>query len=161
MIEWLTVFFLLLLGLIFLLAEMFFIPGITIAGILSVIFSGAGVYLSYSYFGSDVGNIIFLITAAINAVSVFYGFKSNLWQKFALNKSINSKVNEDIPVYILNVGDIGITKTILRPIGDAEISGENFEVRSISGMIDVNKQIKIVRIEGKKIFVEEIKSLTN
>jgi membrane-bound ClpP family serine protease len=159
MITWLTVILLLLLGLFFLLAEMFFIPGITVAGILGVLFSAAGIYLSYDYFGSDVGNIIFFITALINTVSFFYSFKSGLWKKFALNKSINSKVNEEEPIYILNEGDIGVAKTTLRPIGMAEINGNKFEVSSSSGMVDVGKQIKIIRIDGKKIVVEEIKSL--
>ena len=108
MIEWLTVIFLLLLGVIFLLAEMFFIPGITIAGLFGVAFSGAGIYLSYSYFGDDVGNMILLISLLINAITFFYSFKSGLWKKFALNKVINSRVNEEDPIYMLNEGDIGV-----------------------------------------------------
>ena len=161
MIEWLTVIFLLFLGMICLLGEMFFIPGITIAGLFGVLFSGAGIYLSYSYFGNDIGNIIFFVTALINTAAFFYSFKSGLWKKFALNKAINSRVNEEDPVYILNEGDIGIATTTLRPMGMIEIQGNKFEVSSNSGMIDVGKQVKIVRIDGRKITVEEVKRLTD
>lgn len=161
MIEWLTVIFLLLLGILCLFGEMFFLPGITIAGLFGVLFSGAGIYLSYSYFGNDIGNTIFFVTMLINAVAFFYSFKSGLWKKFALNKTINSRVNEEEPIYILNEGDVGIAATSLRPMGMIEIKGNKFEVSSSSGMIDVGKQVKIVRIDGRKITVEEIKSLNS
>ncbi len=159
MIEWLTVISLLLLGLVFFIGEVFFIPGITIAGLLGVAFSGAGVYLSYSYFGSDVGNMIFFASVLINSITFFYSFRSGLWKKFALNKSISSRVNEEDPIYILNEGDVGIASTMLRPMGMVEIGGNKFEVSSNSGLIDVGKPVKIVRIDGRKILVEEVKSL--
>ncbi|TAH19844.1 MAG: hypothetical protein EAZ08_07195 [Cytophagales bacterium] len=161
MIEWLTVIFLLLLGVVFLLGEMFFIPGITIAGLFGVAFSGAGIYLSYSYFGSEVGNMLFFISLLINVIAFFYSFKSGLWKKFALNKVINSRVNEEEPIYLLDEGDVGIATTTLRPMGMIEVNGHKFEVSSDTGMIDVGKPVKIVRIEGRKILVEEIKSLTS
>lgn len=161
MLDWLTIIFLLLLGLIFLVGEVFFLPGVTIMGIIGAIFSGAGIYLSYSYFGSEVGNIVLMLTVIANASALFYSLKSGVWQKFALKKSIKSKVNEDDPIYILNEGDVGTAKTTLRPVGDAEISGARFEVTSSKGLIDVGKPIKVVKIEGRKIFVEEIKSLEN
>lgn len=159
MIEWLTVIFLLLLGVVFLLGEMFFLPGITIAGLFGVAFSGAGIYLSYSYFGSDVGNMLFLVSVLVNALAFFYSFRSGLWKKFALNKVINSRVNEEDPLYLLNEGDIGIATTTLRPVGMVEVNGHRFEMSSDAGMIDVGKPVKIVRIDGRKILVEEIKRL--
>jgi membrane-bound ClpP family serine protease len=159
MIEWLTVVFLLLLGIIFLLGEMFFLPGITIAGLFGIAFSGAGIYLGYSYFGDEVGNLLLLISMLVNAITFFYSFKSGLWKKFALNKVINSRVNEEDPVYMLNEGDVGIASTSLRPMGMIEVYGHKFEVVSNAGMIDVGKPVKILRIDGRKILVEEIKSL--
>jgi membrane-bound ClpP family serine protease len=159
MIEWLTVISLVLLGLVFLIGEMFFLPGITIAGLLGLVFSGTGIYLSYSYFGSEVGNLIFLFSVLINSFTFFYSFRSGLWKKFALNKSISSRVNEEDPIYILNEGDIGIASTTLRPMGMIEIRGNKFEVNSNSGLIEVGKSVKIIRIDGRKILVEEIKSL--
>ncbi len=159
MLDWLTIIFLLLLGLIFLIGEVFFLPGVTIMGIIGAIFSGLGIYLSYSYFGSEVGNIVLMLTVIANAAAFFYSLKGGIWQKFALKKSIKSKVNEDDPIYILNEGDLGIAKTTLRPVGDAEISGARFEVISSKGLVEVGKTIKVVKIDGRKIFVEEVKSL--
>jgi membrane protein implicated in regulation of membrane protease activity len=46
-------------------------------------------------------------------------------------------------------------------MGMIEIKGNKFEVSSNTGMIDVGKQVKIVRIDGRKITVEEVKSLTS
>ena len=44
-------------------------------------------------------------------------------------------------------------------MGMIEVHGHKFEVSSNSGMVEVGKPIKIIRIDGRKIFVEEVKSL--
>ena len=54
------------------------------------------------------------------------------------------------------VGTRGWTTGPLRPVGKAEINGEYRDVVSVSGFIDANTQIEVVRQEGHRVFVQEV-----
>lgn len=60
MFDILAVTLLIILALVLAVLEIFFLPGITIAGICSVLFYGGGIYYAYSAFGTNGGcnNII-------------------------------------------------------------------------------------------------------
>ena len=54
------------------------------------------------------------------------------------------------------VGQRGLTRSPLRPVGKAEIDGDYLDVFSEGGFIDANTEIEVVRHEGNRIFVREI-----
>ena len=152
--EWIIVISLIAIGLLLLLVEILFVPGTTLVGILGFIIVGVGVWLSFSYFGSDVGWIT-LGSAAVGAgLTLYISFKSNLWSRFALHTSNTGKVNED-PIG-LSVGDEGVTLSALRPIGKAEIAKKTFEVKTLGSYVEAGQKIRIIQINLNQIFVEPI-----
>jgi membrane-bound ClpP family serine protease len=160
MLKWGIVVMTILAGLGLNLAELLFLPGLTVAGVLGVVLSFFGVYLSYDYFGSTIGHITLFLTVLSNVTALVYSLRSGVWDKYALKESIDAKVNEE-PLAELSVGDVGMCLSTLRPVGNAEFGGKTFEVKTKSGFLEEGTQISIVRIEGSSIWVAPLKKLGN
>ena len=156
MIPWLAVILLLLIGLLLIVIEVIFVPGTTIVGILGFICSIIGVSLSFSYFGSTIGWSVASITGIISTAVLVYSFKTGIWKRFALNKSIDSKVNDNRPIK-LKIGQQGIATSALRPMGKADFDNQELEVSTYGNYVDAQVTIQVTKIEGRKIFVEPIK----
>ena len=155
MVMWIIVISLIAIGLTLFIVEVVFIPGTTVVGLLGVLFGAAGIAISYKHFGNTVGTYILLITVVAIAGSLYYSFKSGAWSKFSLKSSIKSKVNEGMLTH-LNIGDVGVTRSTLRPIGNADFNGKTFEVRSLAEYIEANEKVRIINIESGQIIVEKI-----
>ncbi len=54
-------------------------------------------------------------------------------------------------------GIIGKSKTMLRSAGRANFNTLNIDVITCGEFIEKDKKIKIVKVEGNKVFVEEVK----
>lgn len=54
------------------------------------------------------------------------------------------------------VGQEGITITILRPAGIAEINGIKLDVVSEGDFISKDKKVKVIKVEGRRIVVKQI-----
>lgn len=155
MADWITVGSLLLLGIALILAEVLFVPGTTIVGILGLISAIVGVYLGFQYFGTEIGWWILGGTSIAFTISLYLGFKGGTWDKFSLKDTSLGKVNEGYSSQ-LKEADKGLTLSTLRPIGKAEFNDKVYEVRSYGNYIDSDVKIEIVKIEGNKIFVKSI-----
>jgi membrane-bound ClpP family serine protease len=155
MVEWTTVSSLILFGLLLLIAEIIFVPGTTVVGLVGFIFMAVGVGLSFRYFGSETGWTIVGGTSVVTGLLLYLAFKANVWSKFALKSSIDSKVNEG-EMKELEAGQEGITTSTLRPIGKAEVNGKTYEVRTNGEYIESGTRIKIIRISSHQIFVEPL-----
>jgi membrane-bound ClpP family serine protease len=151
--EWLPIVILLLLALIMILVEIIFIPGTTLFGIIGFILAVAGIYCSFRYLGSANGLSIMVGFMIVTAVALYISFKTSLWKRFALNKNIHSRVNDEYKVK-LTIGETGRTISALRPSGKAEFENGIVEVHSLDKFLDEKCRIKITRIEQNKIFVE-------
>src|SRR5690242_4369502 len=119
--EWVIVVSLVVFGLALIVAEIIFVPGTTLVGVLGFAFLILGAGLSFRYFGSTAGWITVGITAAASAIILYYSFSTNVWRRFSLKTSSNSKVNEG-ELDQLVVGVEGQTTSTLRPVGKAEIN---------------------------------------
>lgn len=155
MIEWITVISLILFGVFLLVAEVIFIPGITVVGVIGFIFLLIGIGFGFKYFGSETGWIILGVTGVTSGIIFYYTFKSNFWNRFVLKSSINSKVNEGV-TELLKIGLQGYTVSSLKPVGKAEFNGKLYEVKSLGDFINAEQKIKIIRIENGNIFVQPI-----
>lgn len=153
--EWLTVFALIAFGLSMIVAEIIFVPGTTVVGIIGFVLMVVGVSLSFTYFGTTVGWITAGGSTAAFFVVFYLCFKSNVWQKFSLKSKIDSKVNEG-EMEGLNVGQEGITLSSLRPIGKAELNSKVYEVKTFGTYMDPGQKIRIVEILSNQIVVEQI-----
>lgn len=155
MLNWVSVAILIVLGLILIIVELIFVPGTTIVGILGFLFSGVGIYLSFTYYGPVIGFAVLGASAVVAGIAIYVSFKGEIWKKFSLNTALNSRVNEEYK-YNLLVGDTGKAVSSLRPIGKAEFNEVIFEVRSNGRYIGSGEPIKIIKIESNRIFVEPI-----
>jgi membrane-bound ClpP family serine protease len=155
MIEWLAVILLIAVGIGLVIAEVIFIPGVTVVGLLGLVFVVAGVLITFLSFDSGTGFIVLGATVITGLTALFIGLKSNAWDKFSLKTINKSKFNEDNPLE-LHEGDSGIAISALRPIGKAEFREKVYEVATLGNYLQPGSKIRIIRISGTKILVEPI-----
>jgi membrane-bound ClpP family serine protease len=155
MIDWLAVIVLIFLGLGFIIAEIIFVPGTTLLGLLGLVFTITGVVLSYLSFGGGIGTIVMAVTIILGISILIYSFKSGVWEKFALKSSINSKFNEG-NLADLQVGEEGITISALRPMGKADFRDKIYEVSTLGNFLPSGTKVRISSIKNNKIFIEPI-----
>jgi membrane-bound ClpP family serine protease len=155
MIEWVTVISLIFFGLALIVVEIIFVPGTTLVGVLGFVFLLVGVVLSFSYFGSDTGWVTVGCTGVASGLLLYYSFSSNVWGKFSLKTSMNSRVNEG-DLDELQVGTEGKTVSTLRPVGKAELNDKTFEVKTLGEYLEAGRRIRISKIVSNQIIVEPI-----
>ncbi|HTH57298.1 MAG TPA: NfeD family protein [Cyclobacteriaceae bacterium] len=153
--EWAIVVSLIVFGLALVVAEIVFVPGTTLVGVIGFAFVILGVGLSFRYFGSPVGWITVGVTGVSAAVILYYAFSTNVWGKFSLKTSSDSKVNEG-ELDQLSVGIEGQTTSTLRPVGKAEINNKTYEVKTSGEYLETGKRVRITKILSNQIFVEPI-----
>ncbi len=142
-----------LLGIFFLLAEIFLLPGITVSGIAGFIFLVGGIAYSYMYMGTRAGNFTLVISSFLLMGSFLYFIKSKSLRRIALTTNIDSTVdNSDLKK--IKVGDIGITRSRLNPIGNVYINDFTVEAKSMDGeMIDEDTEVEVIKVEWSNIIV--------
>jgi membrane-bound ClpP family serine protease len=155
MLMWILIFALLAIGLFLIIAELIFIPGTTIVGLLGFAFAAVGIVISYRHYGSNIGLYILLGMSATTLLTLVYSFRSNAWSKFSLKTSSDSKVNEGLMTSLI-VGEEGKTISTLRPIGKAEFQNRQFEVKTTGDYLETGKRIRIIQIQSHQITVEPI-----
>lgn len=153
--EWLTIIGLMLFGTFLMVAEIIFVPGTTIVGILGFIFSAYCIYLGYDYFGPTTGTLILLGGTVVNILALVFAFKGRSWERFSLKGAITSKFNDEFKKD-LKIGDRGVTISSLKPVGKAMFENDEIEVSSNGVYIDENIEIEVLRIESSKIIVQPV-----
>lgn len=148
--------FLILIGLLLIVAELIFVPGTTFVGVMGLLLTIVGIFIVFADYGDTAGYWTTGGALVITIATIVYSFQSKSWEKFSL-KSINKfKVNGD-DNYNLQVGERGKTISDLKPVGKAEINSQVLEVRSNGKWIGAGENIEIIRIENKKIIVNNLK----
>lgn len=141
-------------GMVLLILELFFIPGTTIVGLLGLIFSIAGIVITYRHFGSETGHIVLISTTAFKAGILYWSFHYNAWSRFSLKSAMKNRVNEGLTEG-LSVGLKGKALSSLRPFGKAQINDREYEVKTLTGgFIDNGTEIRILEIRSNQIIVE-------
>jgi len=153
---WWIVVLLILIGIALLVLEVLVIPGAGFAGVVGFAMMVAGVWMAYTRIGIAEGNIVMISTLVLNVAGVIYFVRSKTWKKAMLKTKISGKVNE-INNDNINVGDRGVTISRIAPMGKALIKGDFVEVGSMSEFIDQDTEIEIIRIQGNKIYIKQIK----
>lgn len=145
---------LVVLGIVFVLLELFFIPGITVASLIGLASFGAAVYYAYLHFGALAGTLTLLIVLVLSGISIWLFFRSKALDKMALTSEIASNVREkEIAV---KVGDQGKTLSRLAPMGKVLINGHSYEAKTEGDMIDENCDIEIIAADAYQIIVKQI-----
>ena len=136
-----------------LLAEVFLLPGITIAGIAGALFAIGGVAYAYTI-GMTTGNITLGSSIVVFGGIFLWLLRSNSFHRVSLKTNIESTV-ESPRNMDLKAGDEGITLSRLAPIGKARFHQITIEAKSTNDFIDENTPVVSVRIEGYNVIVEK------
>jgi len=155
MAEWTLVICFVLFGLLLVIVEVIFIPGTTVVGIAGFISMIVGIIFSFKYFGGETGWITLGGATAASGVLLYVALRTNIWRRFAINSSIDSKVNE-IEAMKFGVGMEGIALSALRPIGKGEFGGNVAEVRTMGEYVEAGSRVRIVKVSINQIIVEII-----
>ena len=141
-------------GLILFIIEVFLLPGISIAGIISAICLLYANYYAFETMGTLPGCITLAISAiGVIAITVWF-MRSKTVDKLSLKKTIDYKP-EPLKGLNLKAGDEGIALTRLALIGNAEFDGNIIEVRSTGDFIEEKSRIRVNRIRDGIVLVEK------
>jgi membrane-bound serine protease (ClpP class) len=144
-----------LLGLGFVLAEVFFpslgllglIAGVLIVGAVVMAF-GEGMALGWTFVGAQV-----VLVPSV----VWLGFKALPHLPFGRRMILEGPVATDqgaaLPDHDGLAGRSGTALTDLRPVGTADVDGNRLSVVAVGGMIDSGTPIVVVSVEGNEVRV--------
>lgn len=148
---------LILAGLLIIIAEVVFIPGTSFVGFIGAAFLIWGIARVYMTIGTTAGHIALSSTLVMLGFLFFMALRYNVWSRLALKDTIDSKFNDHL-LDGLKVGDTGISKSALRPVGKALINDKEYEVQTLGGYLNEATAIRIIEIKQLKIFVEPLES---
>ena len=153
-----------ILGVALLLIELFVIPGFGVAGIAGIVLMLGSVFFvfrnAYKLETAVLGLSFAIILAFALAIALSYVLpKTRTWNHLVLSTVMDSGVGfhsaprEDFQGY---VGKTGIALTPLRPAGTVRVDDKRLDVVTAGDFIVRETPVKIINVEGSKIFVEAI-----
>ena len=135
------------------------VPGFGLPGISGIIFVLVGIILAMDSFQVALVSlsIAIIITTIVTIILVKLGYRSKLFQSIILSTEhrgdkgyVSAKPMEEYE------GKIGKAITGLRPSGFVEIDGKRIDAISYGEYITKGESIKVVKVEGTKIFVRRV-----
>jgi len=146
---------LLALGIILILAEIFLLPGITIAIIGGALFVGGGLFYAYTHLGVEGGNIALVVSILVFLFTFFWLVKSKTINKIGLKTDIDSTVADEKLMLEIKEGDEGITVSRLNPIGKVKVNQMTVEAKTLGGFVDDNVEVVVLKVFPTQIVVKE------
>ena len=144
-----TMFYIVLLiffGLLFLVAELVLLPGVSI-----------GAILAFRDLGPVAGSVVVLVILVLSLIATVVSLRAKTWQRFSLKQKINSSSMPTLPEQELSVGDRGMTLSRLSPMGKIEVNGRTYEAKSLGAYVDPRKEIEVVGFENFSVIVKTTK----
>lgn len=135
------------------------VPGFGLPGIGGLVFVLAGTVLAMQDLPAAFLSlsIAIIITALVTTIMIKMGYKSKLLSKVVLSNRLDGHKGYLSTTTMSDMMDKeGETITELRPTGFMTIDNEKFDVLAESGFIPKNTKVKVVKVEGSKIFVRRI-----
>lgn len=142
-----------LLGIAFLLLELFIIPGVSIGGIAGMAFVAASVWYAFATLGTTAGFVTLACGVLAMGVSIWIFMRSRTLDKMSLDAEVSGTVDAPKDTQV-TVGQYGITVSRLAPIGTARFGDTTIEVKSVEGLIDPNTEVEVVAASGESISVK-------
>lgn len=153
-----TIIILILLAILFLVAELVLLPGVTLSGILSLICGGVAIYLGFMNFGTTAGWVIAGVELVLALLTIILSLRSDTWQRLALNQQVGSTAAEPIEKQVA-LGARGRTLSRLSPMGSVEIEGKIHEAKLLSGYVDPHCEVEVIGYENSHLIVKRIESI--
>ncbi len=146
---------LLLLGLLFLVAELVLLPGVSVGALLTMICDGAAVYLAFDRFGTTTGIVVLLVCLVLSLLVTTFALRAKTWQRFSLRQQIRSSSMHS-PADEVACGARGVTVSRLAPMGIVEIGGRRYEAKSSGAYIDPRTEVEVAGFENFSVVVKRI-----
>jgi len=139
-------------GFVFLIVEIFIVPGFSVPGIVGITMVGYGIYRAHGTYGST-GAAVTLVGSAVLAVIVIrIALRSRSMSRVGLDFTEHGHKSSDD--YSALVGVTGTALTDLRPAGTAVINDRRCDVVTDGVYIAKDTQIRVVKVEGVRVIVE-------
>lgn len=144
---------LVVLGLLFMLAEILVLPGLSVGAVLALVCYGSAVWMAFAWFGSATGTVVTAATLAASLVLTVWALRAKTWQRFSLNQRIESAGNTVPQSDDVKVGDRGVAVSRLSPMGMVEIGGRRYEAKSAGEYIDQRSEVEVTGFENANVIV--------
>lgn len=144
-------------GLLFLVAELVLLPGVSIGAILSLVCYGSSIYLAFRDFGTLGGVVAIVVILVLSLIATVLSLRAKTWQRFSLKQEIRSSSMPVAPSEELRAGDRGVTVSRLSPMGKVEIGGRIYEAKSLGNYVDPQRDVEVVGFENFSVIVKTIK----
>jgi len=152
-----------LVGLTLLLLELFVIPGFGVVGILGIVSIFASLILSYPTPAQAMGAISISMVVTVLLVLLLVRFLSRGGKKLGRAGRIvleHSEAPEEGYVGVEDLrsllGEEARAITPLRPVGAINVSGRRVEAISEGAFVPEGTHVRVVRVEGNRVFVRAI-----
>lgn len=147
---------LVLFGLLFLVAEIVLLPGVSVGALLALVCYGSSIYLAFRDYGPVAGVVVILVIIAISVVATILSLRAKTWQRFSLRQEIDSR-SMPAPADHVKIGDRGTTVSRLSPMGKVEIDGCIYEAKSQGAYVDPRREVEVVGFDNFSVIVKKIK----
>ena len=142
-------------GLLFLVAELVLLPGLSIGALLSLVCYGSSIYLAFRDYGPLTGTLVVVAIVLLSLIAVVVSLRAKTWQRFSLQQEIRSSSMPE-PEKELQIGARGKSVSRLSPMGKIEIDGRIYEAKSQDVYIDPRSEVEVVGFENFSVIVKKI-----
>ena len=153
-----NIFFIVLLvalGVLFLVAELVLLPGVSVGALLSIVCYGGAIYLAFDCYGTTAGVVVCCCAAFSALGATFFSLRSRTWQRFSLHQELDASP-APLPGNELRPGDRGTTLSRLSPMGKVEIGGRIYEAKSQGLYVDPRVEVEVVGFENASVVVRTV-----
>lgn len=152
------VFTLILLGFILLAIELFIIPGFGFVGISGLFCLVIASYVSYTKLNPLTGFAVSIISIVAIVVMIRILPKTKMYKKLRLETTTSKSAGYSATRAGLEelINKEGVTLTPLHPVGTAIVDGKRLDVVCEVGLIDKEKKVVVVKVEGNRVVVKEV-----
>lgn len=146
---------LIILGLLFLVAELLLFPGLSIGGILAMACYGGAIWYAFDSMGVMPGVWTIVAVAVLSLITLVFSLRAKTWQRLTLKQQIDS-VSMPKPEKEVAVGAVGVAVSRLSPMGKVEVGGKIYEAKSTDVFIDQRSKIEVVGFDSFTLIVKKI-----
>lgn len=145
---------LILLGILFLVAELVFLPGLSVAALLSAVCYGLAIYFAFVDYDTTTGFITIGVAMASVLATIIISLRAKTWQRLSLTQEIDS-TSVAKPEERIAIGATGVTISRLSPMGKVEIDGHNYEAKSADVYIEQRQRVVVVGFDNFSVIVKQ------
>ena len=146
---------LIVLGLLFLVAELLLFPGLSIGGILALVCYGGAIWYAFDSLSVTAGVWTVAVVLMLSLLTVIISLRAKTWQRLTLKQEIDS-VSMPKPENEVAIGTLGVTISRLAPMGKVSINGKIYEAKSTDVMIDQKQYVEVVGFENFNVIVKKV-----